>query len=73
MSEKCGINQTGIQTLRLTELKAYSKITDVNFMRNTLRILDASGKCGIDQSSIQILQLTKLKALHNIKKNYMEF
>jgi len=63
----CGIDQAGIQGLKLVKLNASNnkKIKDVRFMAATLRILDAYGNCGIDQAGIQGIQLVQLKVSDN--------
>ena len=61
---------TGLIELNVENNK---KITDVNFMADTLRILDAGWHCGIDQAGIQTLQLTKLNANGNKKITDVNF
>ena len=59
----CGINQKGINELRkLEKLNARnnSKITDVNYLKNSLIKLYCRGDCGIDQKGInELIKLEK--------------
>ena len=61
----CGIDQNGINELKLVKLNAShnKKIKNVNHMKETLKELGCQCDCGIDQDGINQLKLIKLDAL----------
>jgi len=61
MPRSCGINQQGIQGLKLFELVVNNneKIIDVSFMPTLIRLC-ANGSCGINRQSIRGLDINFL-------------
>lgn len=68
----CDIDQNGINYISLIKLNTSSnkKITDINHMKDSLRILFCMyNNCGIDQNGIKELQLCEPYASNNKKIN----
>lgn len=66
-----GINQQGISELELNELYCDDNlnITNVNHMKNTLKIFSCCGVCGVDQNGISELNLEEFICDDNTKIN----